>query len=236
MARLSGEYLLNASNIMSNLSEFKLIDLAKWERQFYFEHYLNVVKCSYSICANVDITALYHHCKQQQIKIYPAMIYLIATAVNQIEEMRIAFNRSGQLGTWNSMSPCYTVFQPTSKTFTNLWTPYTENFAAFHQQYLQDVTTYGEVKKFIAQDHMPENTFPVSCIPWVDFTGFNLNIMDTQPYLTPIFTMGKFIRQEDKILIPVAAQLHHATCDGWQAGQFFDLIKSLAANLTPFSN
>lgn len=220
---------------MSTQPEFTLIDLANWERQSYFDHYLNVVKCSYSICANVDITELYHHCKQQQIKIYPALIHLIASAVNQIEEMRIAFNRQGELGIWKTMSPCYTVFQPASKTFTNLWTPFDQDFARFHQQYLQDVAAYGEVRKFMPQENMPENTFPVSCIPWVDFTGFNLNIMDTEPYLTPIFTLGKFIRQEDKMLIPVAAQLHHATCDGWQAGVFFDLVKALAARVKQVS-
>lgn len=44
-----------------------------------------------------------------------------------------------------------------------------------------------------AKPGVPENTFPVSMIPWTTFEGFNLNLQHGYDYLLPIFTMGRFL-------------------------------------------
>ncbi|PRX69804.1 chloramphenicol acetyltransferase [Cohnella sp. SGD-V74] len=37
---------------------FNPIDMDNWSRKPYFNHYLNNVRCSYSMTANIDITNL----------------------------------------------------------------------------------------------------------------------------------------------------------------------------------
>lgn len=215
---------------MNNTPIFQKIDLKNWERKEYFDHYLNKVKCSYSITAEIEISELLPQCKKNNIKLFTAMTYLITTAVNQIAELRTCFNQKGELGIWDFMSPSYTVFQDDSKTFTNIWTRYDRNFQIFNRDLMLDIETYSNVKKFLAKENEPENVFPISCIPWVNFTGFNLNIKNDSPYLCPIFTLGQFRKEQNKIFIPLAAQLHHATCDGWHAGMLFNHIQELASN------
>lgn len=80
----------------------------------------------------------------------------------------------------------------------------------------------------MAKPNEPGNTFPVSSIPWVDFTGFNLNIHDDGTYLCPIFTFGKFREEGNDTFIPLSAQFHHALCDGYHAGLFFEALRNLA--------
>ena len=157
------------------------------------------------------------------------MMHMITTVINQMDEMRITHNEKGQLGIWNYLSPCYTVFHDDDKTFTNIWTEYNQHFTEFNNCFLHDSEQYGKIKKFIAKDHEPGNTFPVSCIPWLDFTAFNLNIYDDANYLSPIFTIGKYKKRDNTIVIPVAVQVHHAVCDGYHASVLFEKIKSLAA-------
>ena len=209
---------------------FNPINLNSWPRRFYFDHYYHKVKCTYSITNYLDIGSLLKLCKKKSIKLYPAMIHLITTAVNQIEELRISYNSQGQLGIWDFMSPEYTVFHADDKTFSNIWTPYHEKFSVFNAAYLKDIEQYGNVKDFFAKGQSLENTFPISCTPMLDFTGFNLNIYDDGRYLSPIFTIGKYTEQNTRTMIPLAVQLHHATCDGYHASILFDLLKKLAAN------
>lgn len=209
---------------------FKVIDQDTWSRKSYFEHYYQQNKCTYSLTVPIDIGRLLSLCKQRSIKLYPAMIYLVTTAINQIEELRINYNEQGKLGAWNFLSPCYTVFHDDDKTFSNIWTPYTKDFSAFNLNYLSDIEMYGAVKNFFPKKEEPSNTFPISCIPWLDFTAFNLNIYDDGRYLTPIVTLGKYTRQGEQVMIPISAQLHHALCDGYHAGLLFELIKKLSAN------
>ncbi|MGH4052536.1 MAG: CatA-like O-acetyltransferase [Clostridium sp.] len=37
---------------------FKLIDKQNWSRKLYFDNYMNDVRCTYSMTANIDITDL----------------------------------------------------------------------------------------------------------------------------------------------------------------------------------
>ena len=48
----------------------------------------------------------------------------------------------------------------------------------------------------------------------------------------PVFTIGKYFAQEDKIMLPLALQVHHAVCDGYHVGMF---LEKLQTKLNEFS-
>lgn len=211
---------------------FNRIELDTWSRKPYFEHYLNRVRCTYSMTANIDITRLLAEVKGKGIKLYPALLHMIAAVVNRHREFRTCFDAEGRLGYWDRMSPGYTIFHDDDKTFSSIWTSYCDDFHAFYNRYLDDSNKYGNVKGLAAKANEPPNTFPISSIPWVSFTGFNLNIYNEGTYLLPIFTMGKYFPQDGKIMIPLSAQLHHAVCDGYHAGVLFRELQERAEACT----
>lgn len=164
----------------------------------------------------LDITKL----RQQGRKLYPTMLYQIAGEVNRWEQFRTALNRRGQLGVYDQMHPCYTIFHKESETFSNLWTEYTPDYEAFCQAYQRDMAEYGDNLGMEAKPGTPENTFPVSMLPWASFEGFNLNLQKGYDYLLPIFTMGRYYEENGKTLLPLAVQVHHAVCDGFHLCRF----------------
>ncbi|MBB6633178.1 type A chloramphenicol O-acetyltransferase [Cohnella thailandensis] len=206
------------------------IDMEDWPRKPYFEHYLNRVRCTFSMTADIDITLLRAELRSKGVKLYPALIYMITTAVNRHPEFRTCFDSEGRLGYWDRMSPGFTIFHEEDKTFSSIWAPFREEFAAFYEGYLQATKTYKNAKSLFPDPGEPPNTFPVSSIPWVGFTGFNLSVYNEGTYLLPIFTMGKYKEQDGKILLPLSAQLHHAVCDGYHAGVLFHELQELAAD------
>ena len=70
----------------------------------------------------------------------------------------------------------------------------------------------------------PENCFNVSMVPWASFTSFHLHTADHR-YLLPIFTLGKLEERGGKALLPLAAQVHHAVCDGFHLCRFLDVLQ-----------
>ncbi|TVX89751.1 type A chloramphenicol O-acetyltransferase [Paenibacillus agilis] len=209
---------------------FKPLNVDKWSRKPYFEHYFNHVRCTFSVTANLDISYLYAAVKNKGIKLYPALIYMITTVVNRHHEYRTCLDSEGKLGYWDSMSPSFTVFHDDDKTFSTIWTSYCEDFGEFYRGYLEDLEKYGGAKGLHAKPNEPPYTFPISSIPWVHFTGFNLNIYTEGSFLLPIFTMGKYDRQGPQVLLPLSVQLHHAVCDGYHAGILFNELQRLADN------
>ena len=95
------------------------------------------------------------------------------------------------------------------------------------QIYQKDIDAFGERMGMSAKPNPPENTFPVSMIPWTSFEGFNLNLKKGYDYLLPIFTFGKYYEEGGKYYIPLSIQVHHAVCDGFHVCRFLDELQDL---------
>lgn len=116
---------------------FQIIELDTWYRKSsYFDHYMNEAKCSFSITANVNVTNLLAVLKKKKIKLYPAFIYIVSRVIHSRPEFRTTFDDKGQLGYWEQMHPCYTIFHQDDQTFSALWTEYSDDFSQFYRQYL----------------------------------------------------------------------------------------------------
>lgn len=206
---------------------FTRIDKKTWPRSAYFDHYFTQVPCTYSAVFKLDITKL----RQRGQKLYPAMLYALSTAVNRHQEFRMALNEAGESGFYDQVHPCYTVFHRDTETFSNLWTAYTPDYAAFCAAFEHDMAVYGDRQGLMSRTDTPENTFPVSMVPWASFEGFNLNLQKGYDYLTPIFTMGKFYEDGGRILLPLAVQVHHAVCDGFHLCRLVNEVQELVNDL-----
>ena len=205
---------------------FTPIDLAGWPRSEHYNHYMNNVPCTYSLTVQLDITAI----RDAGLKLYPAMLYCLAREVNRRAEFRLRLDAEGRPGRFDVCHPCYTVFHRDAETFSNIWTEYSPDYAAFEAAYRADLARYGDVRAFSAKPGEPANTFPVSMIPWVEFTGFNLNLQYGFDYLAPIFTLGRYRDEAGRRLIPLAIQVHHAACDGFHASRFVNELQQLASD------
>lgn len=203
--------------------EFKKIDIKNWNRKEYFDHYYSNVPCTYSMTVKLDITKII----EKKMKIYPTMLYSLTTIVNRHCEFRTAFNNDGELGIYNEMIPSYTIFHKDTETFSNIWTQYTPILENFCKAYENDLQIYGNNKQFIGKPDIPTNNFNVSMIPWVSFEGFHLNLNKGYNYLKPIFTMAKYYKDQDKFILPLAIQVHHAVCDGFHVCRFISELQEL---------
>ncbi len=199
-----------------------------WPRQAHFQHYMHNVRCTYSLTVQIDLTKLRYALRKNGIKAYPAQIYMLATAVNHFPEFRMGLSETGEPGYWDVMHPSYTVFRSETKTFSSIWTPYRKEFSLFYQSFEEDVVRYGKLPAIFPKTGIPPNAFNVSSVPWIDFTAFNLNVYAEGTHLSPIFTVGKYMEQDGKTLMPLAMQLHHSACDGYHAGQFIEVVRTMA--------
>lgn len=207
--------------------KFHVIDREDWNREQYFEHYLKL-KCTFSMTVNVDITMLLGEVYQKGIKFYPVFIYLISRVVNNHKKFRTFFNDEGVLGYWEEMIPSYTIFHKDDKSFSSIWTDYSSDFRTFYNNYEDDMRCYANVHGLFTKENIPPNVFPISSIPWISFTGFNLNINNDENFLLPIITCGKYFNEGNKVMLPVSLQVHHSVCDGYDASQFIEDLQQLS--------
>lgn len=206
------------------MANFTEIDWETWPRRPYFEHYNANLPCTYSLTTELDITNI----RRAGRRPYPTLIHAITSSVNRHEEFRLALNDAGVLGHYDELVPCYTVFDPDSETFTSVWTPCHPSLDAFLEAYEKDVSLYGSARIPDGKPGCPANSFPISMIPWIGFTSFNLNLRKGYEYYAPIFTMGRFEAEGGRTTIPLSIQVHHAACDAFHVARLVrDIQKTI---------
>lgn len=202
---------------------FTNIDIEKWERHEYFQHYFQNVPCTYSMSIKLDITKII----KAKYKLYPVMLYYLTRLVNRHQEFRMDYNEKQEVGFFSDMIPSYTVFHKESETFSILWTLFTDNLDDFCTNYEKDLEQFGNNYSLSGKPDMPGNCFSVSMIPWTTFEGFQFNLQEGYQYLRPIFTMGKYYEDDGRIILPLAVQVHHAVCDGYHLCRFLNELQEM---------
>ncbi len=199
--------------------KFNKIDIENWNRKESFNHYLNDVPCTYSMTVELDITYFLSQIRELNLKFFPSILFAISYLVNKYPEFRMDFDEDNNVGYYSHSNPCFTVFHSKTETITNVWTEYSNDFKTFVKNYNIDMAEFQNDCQNSKQ-LTSKNIFNVSCIPWASFTAFNLNIQKGYDYLLPIFTIGKYFTSGDRVLLPIAIQVHHAVCDGFHLSRF----------------
>lgn len=211
--------------------KFHIIDQDTWERKIYFDYYFYKIKSKYTLNATIDITGLIRYKEKHRLKFFPSMLYLILRAVNGNKEFRMGFNANNELGYWEEVVPCYTLFHDESKTFTDIWSEYSEDFAVFYKTMLEDMEKYKNVTGVIkARPGQPANFCPVSSLPWLSYTGFAQDTYTETSFLFPLIKFGKYFDQGDKTQLPFSVFVHHAVADGYHTCKLINDIQEMAAN------
>lgn len=202
---------------------YTVVDLSQWGRKEHFEAFQSFAQCTFSQTVQLDITSLLKTVKQNGYKFYPTFIYIISLLVNKHAEFRMAM-KDGELVIWDSVNPGYTIFHEQTETFSSLWSYYHKDINHFLKTYSEDIAQYGDDLAYFPKEFI-ENMFFVSANPWVSFTSFNLNVANINNFFAPVFTIGKYYTQGDKVLMPLAIQVHHAVCDGFHIGRLLNEIQ-----------
>ncbi|KZE81840.1 chloramphenicol acetyltransferase [Myroides marinus] len=208
---------------------FTPIDLNTWKRTPYYEYYRNILKTKYTVSIKIDITDIISLYKSKGYKFFPTFLYVIMKALNNSEELRTSI-QDGKLGTWNYLTPQFTLFHEDDKTFSDLWSDYSDDFAVFHQNIINDIQQYKDVKGIKVKQGLPANFVPISCVPWISFESISQDTSHDSDFLKPIIRFGKYYTENDKVLIPFSVYVNHAIADGYHTSMFLQDVQNIANN------
>lgn len=207
-----------------------LIDLATWPRRQHFEHYLQASPCTYAMTVELDATAFVEALRASSRKTYVAQVWALATVVNRHDEFRTVLTGDGAPAVWPTVHPAFTVLNAERETFACVWAPYDPDFGAFHDVAAPLLAEHASATEFFPQGAPPPNSFDVSSLPWTSFTGFTLHIRDGWRHLAPIFTLGRYVERDGRVLLPLAVQVHHAVADGFHTSRLVNELQALLAD------
>ena len=211
---------------------YRKIDLETWPRREHYRYYREFLKCGYSITARLDVTEAVRFTRAQKKRFFGCFLYAAARAVNSMDEMKMMTAPDGTPGIWDEVHLNFTVFHKDDGTFSDLWTAYDPDFQTFYREWERVTETYGDCHGIKGRPGQPPNFFCISCVPWLDYTGY-ANYSTGTPALFPIITFGKYTLSEGRYTLPVTLSISHASADGWHTSRFF---QGLEENLAAFGS
>lgn len=215
---------------------FHKIDMETWERKEYYHYYINFIKSKYNLNVDMDITKLLKLVKEKKLKLYPVLIYAVMKGINKNKEFRMSYDKEGNLGYWDYCNPSYTIFHDDDKTFSDIWSEYSEDFSIFYSNVTRDMEKYKNIKGIKSKPERPDNFSPVSSIPWLSFTGYSNDTYSESNMFFPVTVFGKYYERDRKILLPFSVFAVHAVADGYHTCKLINDIQEIILEVENWLN
>lgn len=203
----------------------KYIDLETYPRRSHYEFFKAMAYPYMGMTANVDVTKLVSFAKARGGATFLACLWAAASAANSVPELRQRIV-GDKIVEFDHCDTAHTVAMP-DETFCNCRTDCRKS--------LEEFLVYGKQRQEEAMMHHGFNMTQedetdlifASCVPWVAFT----QVIQPTPFpadCNPRIVFGKYIKEGDRILMPLHIQCNHALVDGRHVGKFFAAFEELA--------
>jgi chloramphenicol O-acetyltransferase type A len=203
------------------------LDVANWSRRELFEFFVGFDKPYFNISTQLDVTNLLPLLRDRpDLSVSLAYHYFALRAANAIEPFRYRL-RGGKVFVHDVIHCGTTVMMP-SENFTLAYCEYDASFEKFM------AGAQRAVKEVLAGDgafrpNPDDDKIHFTTLPWVSFTSFSHARNWGREDSIPKIAFGKFIKQNQRTLLPFSVEVHHALMDGLHVGRYVSLLEELLA-------
>ena len=210
----------------------RYLDVSTWARRDLFEFFIGFDKPYFNICTNVEITKLIDVLRRRPgMGVTLAYHYFALRVANEIEPLRYRL-RQGKVLVHDVIHGGTTVLQP-NESFTFAYFNFNRDFDKFmtDAQRSVDIVKKGESP---FDPRVDDDAIHFTALPWVSFTSFsharNWKTEDSVPKIA----FGKFVKEADRVLLPISIEVHHALVDGVHVGRFINRMEEALADPEAF--
>jgi len=199
------------------------INMETWPRVEHFKMYSGFDQPYFSMCANVDVSALTPLLKLHQISFTVGVVFVLSKVANGILEFRTRI-RGERVIEHDVVHPSITLLTP-DETFSFCTLSYEDDFASFAAHAAKEMDSIRQ-NPTIQDEPGQDDLLFLTSIPWVSFTSFMHPVPLDSPDSFPRFAWGKCFDEGGVRKMPLSVQVHHALMDGLHVGRFYQQMQA----------
>ena len=206
----------------------KYLDVANWARRHLFEFFRTYENPYFNICAQVEVTRLLEWLRTRPGTSASLSYHYFALRVaNEIEPFRYRL-RDDQVLVHDVIHGGTIVLLP-NESFTFAYFDYQQDFGKFIVE-AERATKAAQRNDATFSPSPGEDRIHFTVLPWVSFTSFAHARNKGRADSVPKIAFGKFTRENERMLLPISVEVHHALMDGLHVGRFLTRFEELLAN------
>ena len=200
------------------------LDIETWTRRDLFEFFRGYEKPHFNICTQLDVTSLLNLLRDRPgVSVSLAYLYFALRVANEIEPFRYRL-KEGKVFVYDVINGGTTVLLP-NESFSYAYFDYHEDFEKFSQgaaQSIKKVQSEGLLKPTMRDD-----LIYFTVLPWVSFTSFAHARTPGRGESVPRIAFGKFINENERTMLPISVEVHHALMDGLHVGRYLNGLEEV---------
>ncbi len=195
------------------------LNINNWKRKEHYEFFKDFDEPFFGIVTEIDCTTAYQYCKQNRISFFSYYLHKSLLAVNSVEEFRYRIV-DNKIAIYDKIHAAVTIGRDDG-TFAFTFVEFISNFNDFNKN-LQ--SAIDKVRKstglYMYEDKTRKDVIHFSSTPWIKFTGLSHARKFDKENSTPIIVFGKTTKENDKMTMPIAVNVHHALMDALDVSIF----------------
>ena len=213
--------------------DYRIVDQDQYYRKGVFRHFSEDCKCSTSMTARVDVSALAAHARRTGTKFYINFLYLLSKALNAREDYRMGYLRqTDELICYDVINPTQYVFHEDTETCTPVYSNYDPDYKTFYDNALADVEKAKQTREYGLDAMNHPNWFDASYISWLSYDSLNIELPDGYLYFAPIINWGKYREENGRLMLPLTVRMNHAIADGYLVARVYKLLEEEISKFT----
>lgn len=205
---------------------YRVIDKEKYYRNGVYRHFTEDCKCSISMTARIDVTALVEYSKETDTKFYLNFLYILTKALNSREDYRMDYHyKTDELICYDVINPTHYVFHEDTQTCTPVHSEYCEDYKTFYSNASRDIENAKKNREYVYDGDKYPNWFDASYVSWISYDSLSLELPDGYLYFPPIINWGRYREENGRLMMPITVRLNHAIADGFLVANVFRLLQ-----------
>ena len=199
-----------------------VIDKQTWPRRAIYDFFAPMFDPFYTLTFPVDVTALRAWCRGKGLPFYPAMVFAVTRAMEEVEAFRYR-DRDGVIVRHDALVPSFTDLRPGSETFYIVTLETGEDPVDFCRR--AKAQSAAQTDFITGGPWDADQLVYFTCLPWFPVTALknerNLDPADSVPRAA----WGRWEEKGARTELLRSLELNHRLLDGVHVGRFYAALK-----------
>ena len=199
-----------------------VIDKPTGPRRAIYDFFAPMSDPFYTLTFPVDVTALRAWCRGKGLPFYPAMVFAVTRAMEEVEAFRYK-DRDGVIVRHDALVPSFTDLRPGSETFYIVTLETGEDPADFCRRAKEQ--SAAQTQLITAGPWDADQLVYFTCLPWFPVTALKNEKDLNPPDAGPRGAGGRGEEKGARTELLLSLELNHRLLDGVHVGRFYEALK-----------
>ncbi|WP_439883161.1 CatA-like O-acetyltransferase [Pontibacter sp. MBLB2868] len=192
-------------------------EIKGWAREEHYHFFRTFQQPFFNVHTEVDITSLYHFCKQNKLSVFLGYLHAATAAMQSTENMLLRIE-GDKVVKYKGVDISTTVLK-NDKTVSFAHLPHHPELQTFCAEAAGIIEEVKNSNKLFYGYNGPD-LIHATTLPWFPFKGMEHAHLDDADDAIPKLAFGKLEIQDKQVILPMSVRVHHALADGYHIHLF----------------